>query len=142
MIPGSPSNGCLPGKIAVLFSSLAMKTAWGASPTFSIGLLAIALMAGGIPALAEEAVPSPERQIELIQLIRNDCGSCHGLTLAGGLGPALLPGALRDKPLTGLQQTILQGRPGTPMPPWAQIVSEFEAEWMVRQLMTGLPDVR
>ena len=36
------------------------------------------------------AVP-PERQDQLRYLLRQDCGSCHGMTLKGGLGPALLP---------------------------------------------------
>jgi hypothetical protein len=38
------------------------------------------------------ADPTPrQRQKELIHLVRQDCGSCHGMTLQGGLGPALLP---------------------------------------------------
>jgi cytochrome c55X len=27
------------------------------------------------------------RQRELIRMVRQDCGSCHGLQLTGGLGP-------------------------------------------------------
>ena len=61
--------------------------------------------------------PSPARQKELVGLVRQDCGSCHGMTLAGGLGPALLPSALQGKPQENLAATILHGRPGTPMPP-------------------------
>lgn len=116
------------------------KTLWGASPTFLHGLAAAVLAAGCCQALADDAAPAHARQVELISLIRNDCGSCHGLKLSGGLGPPLLPLALRDKPLQSLRQTILQGRPGTAMPPWERFVSESEAEWMIRQLLVGLPD--
>ena len=35
-----------------------------------------------------EAVTA-ERQTELRNLVHQDCGSCHGMRLTGGLGPAL-----------------------------------------------------
>ena len=93
------------------------------------------------PTAAQEApTPSPERRRELVRMVRQDCGSCHGLTLRGGLGPALLPDALRDKPAAGLKYTILMGRPGTAMPPWQPFVSEAEADWMVAQLLRGFPE--
>jgi cytochrome c55X len=86
---------------------------------------------------ASAAVPEPARQAELIRLLRQDCGSCHGMTLKGGLGPALLPASLNDKPAEGLTATIYHGRPGTPMPPWKQFMSEAEAAWLVELLMSG-----
>ena len=66
--------------------------------------------------------------------------ACHGLTLRGGLGPALLPETLRDKPPAGLKYTILLGRPGTAMPPWQTFLSEAEADWIVAQLLRGFPE--
>ncbi|CAN5802890.1 hypothetical protein BH11PSE12_BH11PSE12_30110 [soil metagenome] len=89
-------------------------------------------------ALATEA-PTAARRGELITLVRQDCGSCHGLTLKGGLGPALLPEALKDKPAASLQATILYGRNGTAMPPWQRFLTEAEAEWIVSQLQKGFP---
>ncbi|RZI43795.1 cytochrome c [Herbaspirillum sp. HC18] len=86
--------------------------------------------------------PDPARRTELIRLVRQDCGSCHGLTLKGGLGPALLPETLRDKPAESLTATILRGRPGTPMPPWNRFVNEQEAEWIVDNLQKGFPGDR
>lgn len=102
------------------------------------GLLGIS----GLPALAEQpaATPSPERARELIRLVRQDCGSCHGLTLRGGLGPALLPENLRHQSPAGLKYTILRGRPGTAMPPWQPFLTEAEAEWIVGQLLSGFPE--
>ena len=88
---------------------------------------------------ARPAAPDPERARELVHIVRQDCGSCHGLTLKGGLGPALTAEALADKPAEGLVATIIGGRPGTPMPPFSIIVTELEAQWIVDQLLRGFP---
>jgi cytochrome c55X len=81
--------------------------------------------------------PPAPRQKELLYLLEQDCGSCHGLTMKGGLGPALLPRDIANKPDEGLVDAILQGRPGTPMPPWEFEITEEEAFWMVRQMRNG-----
>lgn len=95
------------------------------------------LAAAGVLAVAVAAEPPKGRQAELTHLVRQDCGSCHGMTLKGGLGPALTRDALRDKPAESLVVTVLYGRPGTPMPPWGAFMSEAEAAWIVRQLQEG-----
>jgi cytochrome c55X len=84
--------------------------------------------------------PPQPRRAELLNMIRHDCGSCHGLTLAGGLGLPLLPEALKDKHPEALKETILRGRGGTPMPPWQAFITEDEAAWIVELLLKGLPD--
>jgi cytochrome c55X len=106
------------------------------SATFVSALMAL-LLGGLTEAVAAE--PTPARQKELIHLVRQDCGSCHGMTLQGGLGPALLPASLADKPVEGLVATIIGGRPGTPMPPWHRFLAEDEAQWIVAKLMAGFP---
>jgi len=83
------------------------------------------------------ADPTPARQAELQHLLLQDCGSCHGLTLRGGLGPALTPAALAGKSPEMLRTVILHGRPGTPMPPWQPFLSVAEAEWLVARLLEG-----
>ncbi len=83
---------------------------------------------------------SPQRQTQLIHLLRQDCGSCHGMTLKGGLGSPLLPGNLIGKPDELLVDTILNGRPDTAMPPWRGELSHAEAAWLVEQLREGLTD--
>lgn len=80
------------------------------------------------------------RQQQLIHLVKQDCGSCHGMTLQGGLGPALTKDALQDKPFLLIKNTILFGRPGTAMPPWQNILTEHEASWISEQLVQGLND--
>ncbi|MCO4798555.1 MAG: cytochrome c [Colwelliaceae bacterium] len=71
-------------------------------------------------------------------MVKQDCGSCHGMTLKGGLGPALLPENVKDKPILFLQNTILYGRPGTAMPPWKTILTEQETLWIAKQLQQGI----
>lgn len=104
-------------------------------------LAALGLALGAAPAVAAGPLGAADapRQRALIHLVRQDCGSCHGLTLQGGLGPALTPAALAGKPAEGLAATILGGRPGTPMPPFRGMISEAEAEWIVQRLMAGFP---
>ncbi|MDO9424534.1 MAG: cytochrome c [Methylobacter sp.] len=75
--------------------------------------------------------PSQNRQITLRNMLKHDCGACHGLTLKGGLGPALLPEALTGKPDDFLISTIINGRPGTAMPPWQPFISHDEAAWLL-----------
>ncbi|CAB1370106.1 c-type cytochrome [Denitratisoma oestradiolicum] len=77
---------------------------------------------------------------ELIRLVRQDCGSCHGMTLKGGLGSPLTAQALMGKPLESLAATILYGRPGTAMPAWKSILNEGEALWIARKLVEGFPE--
>jgi len=90
-------------------------------------------------ALASAWAPSVERQAELYNLVVQDCGSCHGLTMKGGMGSALLPKDLEGKDVTTLTDIVLDGVPGTPMPPWRSQFQAGEARWIVEQLKKGLP---
>jgi len=81
--------------------------------------------------------PDSVRQDQLLYLLKHDCGSCHGMTRKGGLGPPLLPDSLRDRPQALLVSTVLDGRPGTPMPPWRGELSEQDAHWLVEVLRKG-----
>ena len=67
------------------------------------------------------------REAELTNLVRHDCGSCHGLTLKGGLGHPLVPERLGDVDPDSLAAVILDGVPGTPMAPWRGLISKEEA---------------
>ncbi len=83
---------------------------------------------------------STERGRELVYLVRQDCGSCHGMTLKGGLGKPLLPADIKETPAEVLAAIILDGVPDTPMPPWRGLLSEDEALWIARALKKGLPE--
>ncbi len=104
------------------------------------GLLAaglfLAATALAVPALA--GPPPAQRQTDLLYLLKQDCGSCHGLTMKGGLGPPLLPENLEGRDDETLTQIILDGLSGTPMPPWRPLLRPREAAWMVEQLREGL----
>ncbi|TWX68754.1 cytochrome c [Colwellia demingiae] len=80
---------------------------------------------------------SQARKDQLTHIVKQDCGSCHGMTLKGGLGPALLPENLEGKSIPYLQYTILHGRTGTAMPPWKPLLTEQEALWISQQLKAG-----
>jgi len=86
---------------------------------------------------AAAETPSPARQDELRNLLLQDCGSCHGMRLTGGLGPALTPQALQGKPREQLIATVSEGRPGTPMPPWKPLLSQSDIAWLVDYMISG-----
>ncbi len=73
---------------------------------------------------------------ELIYLLTQDCGSCHGLTLQGGLGPPLLKKNLKGKPKAYLTTIIKHGRSGTPMPPWKDILTDQQINFLADYLLS------
>jgi len=81
--------------------------------------------------------PSESRQAELMNLLVQDCGSCHGLKLTGGLGPPLTRDALAGKSAVMLREVILHGRPGTPMPAWSPLLTREDVDWIVSRLLAG-----
>lgn len=95
----------------------------------------VALALLGFGAAADSA---PQRQAEIMHLLKHDCGSCHGMRLQGGLGPSLTSERLAPYPVEFLAATILNGRPGTPMPPWKPFLTEQEALWLASLLKKGV----
>lgn len=59
------------------------------------------------------------------------------LTRKGGLGSPLTPEALANRSDEDLARTILDGVPGTPMPPWSPLLTEPEVEAIVQMLREG-----
>ena len=93
----------------------------------------------GISATGASAEPlTAARKAELTNLILQDCGSCHGMTLKGGLGKPLLPENLVDYTPDVLAKVILDGVPDTPMPPWRGLLTTQEADWIAAQLKNGI----
>jgi cytochrome c55X len=103
-----------------------------ASRPSSLAAMAL-LVLSPVPGLALE----PAREAALGDLVRQDCGSCHGLSLKGGLGRPLRPEALAAMDVEGIAAIILDGVPGTPMPPWRGLISPDEAKWIAAQLKKG-----
>lgn len=95
------------------------------------GLLLAALLALPDQGMADI---NPARAAALEHMVIQDCGSCHGLTMKGGLGRPLTPEALAHAPPEGLALIILDGVPGTAMPPWRPLITEEEAMWIATYL--------
>ena len=79
----------------------------------SLWVHVLVLLGVAAVAASAQAEPVAQRQRELVNMVRQDCGSCHGLTLKGGLGPALLPEDLRDKPAESLVATVMASAIGS-----------------------------
>lgn len=107
-----------------------MPRVWTAIP-FGLAMVSTALAAGDI---------APGRQAELEHMVIQDCGSCHGLTMKGGLGRAITPGDLAGRDARDLAAIILDGIPGTAMPPWRPLISEAEALWIADYLKKEKPE--
>lgn len=84
--------------------------------------------AGAAPAV------TPQRAAELQHMVVQDCGSCHGLTMKGGLGKPITPADLAGFDPEGLAAIILDGVPGTAMPPWRPLISDADALWIAEYL--------
>lgn len=95
--------------------------------------LLIALLMSSGPALASDASSTDD----LINLVKQDCGSCHGLTLKGGLGPDIRPQSLSHYDVETLSTVVLDGIPDTAMPPWRPLLSEADAQKIAEYLLQG-----
>lgn len=88
-------------------------------------------------AAGASAAEQPIDPARLANLVRQDCGSCHGLTLRGGLGKPLTAESLAQWDRAQLMTIILDGVRGTPMPGWRPLLSEREAAWIADNLKRG-----
>ena len=88
--------------------------------------------------VALAGTPDAARQQQLLRLLKQDCGSCHGMTLKGGLGPDIRAQRMSKLSCDAIVTTIAKGRPGTPMPPWEKLLSADDIEWLAQQLQLGV----
>ncbi len=73
------------------------------------------------------------------EMYADSCSSCHGPERAGGIGPALLPGALTQNDAFYFD-TIKYGRPGTFMPAWGELGVRDEEIWLLLGLLRTEPE--
>ena len=96
-----------------------------------VALLILAVVA------APHAMADETTQLE--RMVVQDCGSCHGLTMRGGLGKPLTSQTLATVDETTIASIILDGIPGTAMPPWRPLLTEQQAMWMAQYLKSRTP---
>ncbi|MEZ5838969.1 MAG: cytochrome c [Hyphomicrobiales bacterium] len=103
------------------------------------GAMLMTAMAVTAPASAVASAEeiAPERARQLTEFVRQDCGSCHGMTLKGGLGRPLSPDMLEGRDAEVIAEIILEGIPGTAMPPWRGLLTEAEVAWIASALKDG-----
>jgi cytochrome c55X len=97
--------------------------------------MALVVTCAAFTARADDVPPA--RQNELNYLVRQDCGSCHGMTLKGGLGKPLISTTFDGVSPDAIAEVILDGISGTPMPPWRGLLSEADALWIAENLKAG-----
>lgn len=95
--------------------------------------LAALMLAFALPVQAGEVAPA--RAEELRHMVRQDCGSCHGLRLTGGLGSPITAQALAGRDPDDLAALILDGLPGSAMPGWRPLLTADEARWIADYLL-------
>ncbi len=127
------------GSVAVMPTSA---TRHGCRPVQRAGIAVLVVLNLASAPLSHAEELSAPRQRELLELLHQDCGACHGMRLTGGLGPPLTAAALEGRPLESVVATIEHGRPGTPMPPWRRFLSDDEVRWLATRLTLGATDAR
>jgi cytochrome c55X len=95
------------------------------------------MVASPVAIVAHAAAGEAPDATRLSRLVRQECGSCHGLMLTGGLGSPLTPGQLARWDREQVAAIILNGIPGSPMPPWRALISEADAQWIADVLKQG-----
>ena len=101
---------------------------------------AVFFMLLAFASLAVEAAAEAVDSREMVRLVRQDCGSCHGMSLQGGLGTPLTRDALSGQTPEALAVIILHGKHGTAMPPWKTLLTEVQARWIAKRLIDGFPE--
>lgn len=96
----------------------------------------LALMLGSV--MTGHASAGDPEVARLTNLVLQDCGSCHGMTLKGGLGPPLRPQDLQSRSVEAVAAIIREGVPGTPMPPWKALLSDEDIHWISQALKSGV----
>jgi len=108
---------------------------------FAVAIIVVFFLSLAQPVRAQAATAEldAQRKTELIYLLKQDCGSCHGMTLKGGLGPTLLPQVMATRDAKLLRTIILDGVPDTPMPPWRGLLSHADITYLIELLQKGVP---
>ena len=72
--------------------------------------------------------------MDVEKMFEKECQGCHGPNHEGGVGSDLRPTQIKKKNSYMLAETILSGRAGTAMPPFAEKMNKGDADKMVDYL--------
>lgn len=77
-----------------------------------------------------KAAPSPTSAAEqfkpVVKLYQDACSGCHGPQRQGATGPALIPQRIGGVGDEFIKTILLNGRPGTAMPPWKGVITDSQ----------------
>ena len=98
----------------------------------TMGMVGLLLASCGGSESAPTSTPTPSA-IDAGALYETNCVACHGANRQGmtNLGPALTPQSLAELSDAETKDTILNGRSGTAMTPWKDILNSEEIDALV-----------
>ena len=73
-------------------------------------------------------------KMDVEKMFEKECQGCHGPNHEGGVGADLRPAQLDKKNAYTLAEVILNGRPGTAMPPFSEKMNKADAQKMIDYL--------
>lgn len=122
---------------------------WKILPLVTMLTVSLLLVAcGGAPAPTTPApttpaptTPAPTPTIDTASLFASKCAACHGANRQGvtGLGGVLTPQSLEDRSVAELANIITNGKTGTAMPPFKQILSQAEIDALAQFIKNTPP---
>lgn len=86
---------------------------------------------------SQVSAPPEESEVKpVVKLYQDSCGGCHGTNRQGGTGPALIPQRIGTVGQEFLKEIIENGRPGTAMPPWKDILTAQQIDDLIEYILS------
>ena len=92
------------------------------------------VITAAILAAASSSLFADTSNMDVEKMFEKECQGCHGPNHEGGVGSDLRPAQIKKKNSYMLAETILNGRAGTAMPPFANKMNKSDADKMVDYL--------
>ena len=91
---------------------------------------------------SDKGPPPPEVEAAgpMAALYWDKCSGCHGVDRHGSVGPALIPQTLQGKKREELALVIMEGKTGTSMPPWRNIINDSRIEELIDYLLSPVQE--
>lgn len=114
---------------------------WKILPVVIIALLLISCGGGKAPVTPSATPTAPPAAIDASNLYTTKCVTCHGANREGisGLGLPLTPQSLAGRSDAEIRDFITNGKPGTAMVGWKDILSPAEIEELAQFIKNTSP---